>query len=73
MDISFTLEEYTASEADEQMIISVCKNKQTSGYLTVRVMVATFNLTVDNDNFYESLSIPVTDPDFSIRAASEKQ
>ena len=69
LDISFSLEEYTATEADEQMIISVCKDKRTSGYSTVRLMAGT--LTVDNDNqFNEGLSIPAADPDSLSTAAS---
>ena len=69
MDISFSLEEYTATEADEQMIISVYKDKRTSGYLTVRLMAGT--LTVDSDNqFNEGLSIPAADPDSLNTAAS---
>lgn len=69
LDISFSLEEYTATESDEQMIISVCKDKRTSGYSTVRLMAGT--LTVDNDNqFNEGLPIPAADPDSLSTAAS---
>lgn len=69
MDISFSLDEYTASEADEQMIITVCKNKQISGYLSVRVIAAP--LMIDSNNFNnDSLSISATDPDTRMAASS---
>jgi hypothetical protein len=68
LDISFFLEEYTASEADEQMIITVCKDKYTSGSPTVRVMAG--SLIVDSDNFNEDLSIPAADPDYLNTATS---
>ena len=58
LDISFTLEEYTSSEADEQMIISVCKNKRTSAYFSVKMLVG--SVTVGNENFYEDLRIPAS-------------
>jgi hypothetical protein len=67
LDISFFLEEYTASEAEEQIIITVCKDKQTSAYVTVGVMADT--LTTDSDNF-NGLSIPATGSDSLNAAAS---
>ena len=40
LDISFTLEEYQTSEADGEMVISVCKDKQTPQYPYTTVIVA---------------------------------
>lgn len=68
LDVYFTLEEYTSSEADEQMIISVCKSKRTSAYFSVEMLVG--SVTDGNDSFYDSLSIPALDDDSPNRATS---
>ena len=67
LDISFTLEEYKTSEADGEMIISVCKDKQTPLYPYITVIVA--SVTVENATFNESLSIPTSYPDSPNRAS----
>ena len=54
LDISFSLEEYTATEGDEQMIISVCKDKRTSWNPTIRLVAGT--LTVDPDSLNTAAS-----------------
>lgn len=67
LDISFTMEKYQASEADGEMIISVCKDKQTPWNSYITVMVA--SVTVENATFNESLSIPYSHPDSPNRAS----
>ena len=47
------MDEYTASEADGEMVISVCKDKLTE--FNVRVMIT--SVTVDTATIYEELPL----------------
>ena len=69
LDISFTLNEYKTSEADGDMVLSVCKDKQTS--LSVEVMITSF--TIDDATNFEDMALnffPDDDP-YSPNRASE--
>ena len=59
------MEKYQASEADGEMIISVCKDKQTASDMTLTVA----SVTVENATFNENLSIPCSHPDSPNRAS----
>ena len=67
LNIYFSQEEYHTSEADGEMIISVCKDKQTPWYPFITVIVS--SVTVENDSFSERLSIPDSLPDSPNRAS----
>lgn len=67
LDIFFTQEEYHSSEADGEMIISVCKDKQTPWYSFITVIVA--SVTVENATSRERLFIPDSHPDSPNRAS----
>ena len=71
LDISLTVEEYKTSEADREMIISVCKDKQIPWYPYVRMIVA--SVMVDNATNHEYLSIPTSHPDSPNKASKPKQ
>ena len=61
LDISLTLEVYKTSEADGEMVVSVCKDKQIPwNNYGVRVMIA--SVTVENATITEDLPIPDSDP-----------
>ena len=68
LDISLTMDEYTASEADGEMVITVCKDKPTD--CAVDVMIA--SETVDTATIYDDLPlnfIPNTDANSPNRAS----
>ena len=68
LDISFTLNEYKTSEADGDMVLSVCKDKQT--YFSVGVMIA--SLTIDNATNVEDIPLnffPDDDPNSPNKAS----
>ena len=56
LNISFTLNEYTTSEADEEMVISVCKDKQINYFVTVMIELLTIDNTTDEDLSLTSIS-----------------
>ena len=67
LNIYFSQEEFRTSEVDGEMIISVCKDKQTPWYHFITVIVS--SVTVENATFSERLSIPDSHPDSPNRAS----
>ena len=69
LDISLNLDEYNASEADRQMVIFVCIDKQIQHYSKVEVAIAP--VTFDNATVYEESPqtfILIDDPNSPNRA-----
>ena len=60
LDIYLTMEVYKTSEADGEMVVSVCKDKPISWYYGVKVMIA--SVTIENATITEDLLIPDSDP-----------
>ena len=61
-------DEFTASESDREMEISLCKDKQISSSVTVMITP----MTIDNANLSGGITIPVNDRNSPNRAGNHK-
>ena len=56
------MEVYKTSEADGEIVISVCKDKPIPSSFESDVIVMVASVTVENATTHEGLSIPDSDP-----------